>query len=33
LRGALARAYEGVGAIDFEGRTYRVDIGKRGLGS
>ena len=31
LRGALARAYEGVGAIDFEGKSYRMDIGKRGL--
>ncbi len=33
LRGALTRAYEGVEAIDFEGKTYRADIGKRGLGS
>ena len=28
---ALAQAYEGVEAIDFEGKTYRTDIGKRGL--
>jgi phosphoribosylamine--glycine ligase len=31
LRQALAQAYEGVEAIDFEGKTYRTDIGKRGL--
>jgi phosphoribosylamine---glycine ligase len=33
LRLALAKAYEGVEAIDFEGKTYRADIGKRGLES
>jgi phosphoribosylamine--glycine ligase len=31
LREALTRAYEGVGTIDFEGKTFRTDIGKRGL--
>ena len=32
LKDALAKAYEGVGKIDFEGKHYRTDIGKRALG-
>lgn len=31
LEKALARAYEGVGKIDFEGAQYRRDIGEKGL--
>jgi phosphoribosylamine--glycine ligase len=31
LPSALAKAYEGVDAIDFEGAFYRKDIGQRGL--
>jgi phosphoribosylamine--glycine ligase len=31
LPSALDRAYEGVDAIDFEGKTYRSDIGEKGL--
>ncbi len=31
LSAALDRAYEGVAAIDFEGKTYRSDIGEKGL--
>ncbi len=32
LKEALARAYEGVDKIDFEGKHFRTDIGKRALG-
>ena len=31
LSGALDRAYEGVNYIHFDGKTYRRDIGKKGL--
>lgn len=31
LEAALARAYEGVDRIHFEGKTYRRDIGQKGL--
>ncbi|UCF77670.1 MAG: phosphoribosylamine--glycine ligase [Candidatus Eiseniibacteriota bacterium] len=31
LSGAIARAYEGLGRIEFEGMFYRRDIGARGL--
>lgn len=31
LEEALERAYEGVDLIDFEGMTYRTDIGQKGL--
>ncbi|MEZ4648835.1 MAG: phosphoribosylamine--glycine ligase [Candidatus Eisenbacteria bacterium] len=31
LRSALGRAYEGVSTIEFEGKTYRRDIGHRAL--
>ena len=32
LPGAIARAYEGVGLIRFEGMHYRTDIGRKALG-
>jgi phosphoribosylamine--glycine ligase len=32
LRAALGRAYEAVSLIEFEGMTFRRDIGARGLG-
>jgi len=31
LPDALDRAYDGVDAVDFEGKTYRSDIGEKGL--
>jgi phosphoribosylamine---glycine ligase len=31
LRGALAKGYGGVAWIEFEGKSYRTDIGRRGL--
>jgi phosphoribosylamine--glycine ligase len=31
LQSALDRAYDGVDRIDFDGKTYRRDIGKKGL--
>ena len=33
VRAALGRAYEAVSVIDFQGKTYRKDIGHRALSS
>jgi phosphoribosylamine--glycine ligase len=31
LKGALRAAYEGASMIEFEGKTFRKDIGRKGL--